>query len=117
VAQKCDRCGETVYRVKLLGNGQWVGEDCGCLRTKVVAETNNPFSELTLEHCHDEYGKPIRVTSLRQLQAAENRYGFASVVANMDDANVNTPPQQKRMEVADMYQWKFNRRMADEHHR
>ena len=113
---KCDQCGNTVYRIKFRGD-QWIGEDCGCLREKVLQSCFNPFSDLTLDHVFGDDGKPIRVTSLRQLNAAEHRYGFASVVANMDAANVNTPPQQKRMEVADMYQWKFNRRMADEHHR
>ena len=70
-----------------------------------------------MDHVHDEYGKPIRVTSLRQLQAAESRYNFASVVGNMDDANVNTPPQQRKIQVADLYPFKFNRRLADEQRR
>ena len=116
MAQVCELCGNTVYRVRRSGD-KWIGEDCGCLREKVLQSTFNPFGDLRLEHIYDEAGKPIRVTSLRQLQAAESRYNFASVVGNMDAANVDTPPQQRHMEVADMYKFKFNRRMADEHRR
>jgi hypothetical protein len=55
----------------------------------------NPLGSLTLTHVHDELGQPVRVTSLRQLRAAEQRYHFRSVVANQDAANFDTPPEHK----------------------
>lgn len=116
MANVCDKCGKTVYRIKFRGD-QWIGEDCGCIREIALRTCFNPFSDLTLDHISTEDGAKLRVTSLRQLQAAESRYNFASVVANMDAANVDTPPQQKRMEVADLYKWKFDRRQADAHKR
>lgn len=68
----------------------------GCLnpRHAELAGTN-PLGSLVLDHVHDEAGQPVRVTSLRQLRAAEQRYHFRSVVANQDASNFDTPPEHK----------------------
>lgn len=50
---------------------------------------------MELEHAHDEFGQPVRVSSLRQLQAAERRYGFKSLVANEREADFDKPPQHR----------------------
>jgi hypothetical protein len=87
-----------------------VGIDCGCLREQVEKSAGlNLFSDLTLEHVHDERGKPIRVTSIHQLREAEKRYQFSHHVANSMEKNFETPRQQRTYSVADLYQRKFAR--------
>ena len=111
MANNCDKCGQPCHRTRFTG-GQYIGIDCGCLREQRTQSAVNPFGELELDHVHDEYGKKVRVTSLRQLQEAEKRYNFASVVANFDDSHVNDAPQQKVFSVADVYRSKFVGRRA-----
>lgn len=60
-----------------------------------VAVCTNPYSDLTLTHCLDEQGQPVRVTSKRQLLEAEKRYNFRSLVAHTDSINFDKPPQDK----------------------
>lgn len=105
----CEVCNNPVHRSRFTG-GKFVGIDCGCLREKRMRTAFNPFADLTIEHISDEAGNKLRVTSLRQLQEAEKRYSFASVVANFDAANVDDPPQQKVFSVRDMYREKFAQR-------
>lgn len=54
---------------------------------------------MELEHAHDEMGNPVRVTSLRQLQDAERRYGFKSLVANEREADFDKPPQHRQKDL------------------
>src|SRR5271156_6138989 len=91
-ALTCDECGEIVFRVRFTG-GRFLGVDCRCVREAAVKTCINPYSDLTIQHVHDEHGKPIHVTSARQLGEAEQRYNFASVVRNMDAKNFDAPPQ------------------------
>ena len=106
MANVCDNCGESVFRSRFIG-GRYLGMDCGCLREQRIKSAITAFGELTLEHVHTEDGKPLRITSLRQLQEAEKRYNFASVVANFDAENAEQAPQQKVFSVRDMYREKF----------
>lgn len=64
-----------------------------CRSPRVRESVFNPFASMELEHAHDELGQPVRVSSLRQLQAAERRYGFKSLVANEREADFDKPPQ------------------------
>lgn len=93
----CDTCGKPVYRTKYFAScGKFIGVDCGCCSLeRAVLSVNGSFSDLTLEHIHDESGKPVHVTSLRQLREAEKRYHFSHRVANYDGENINIPEQQK----------------------
>jgi hypothetical protein len=61
----------------------------------------NPYADLTIEHVVTEDGKPLRVTSKRQLLEAEKKYHFRSLVAHTDEANFDKPPQQATGSVAD----------------
>jgi hypothetical protein len=111
VPNLCDNCGESVHRTRFTG-GKFIGIDCRCFREQQIKSAVNPFSDLTLEHIHDESGNKVRVTSLRQLQEAEKRFNFASAVANFDESHVNYAPQQKVFSVADMYKSKFHGRRS-----
>ncbi len=106
MANNCGKCGQPCYRTRFIG-GEFLGIDCGCLQERRAQSAVVAFGELTLDHIHDERGHKVRVTSLRQLQEAEKRYNFASVVANYDARNVDTPPQQKVFGVSDVYKTKF----------
>lgn len=109
MANICEGCGESVYRTILVGK-KWLGADCGCTRmARIMASTQSAFG-ITLQHVHNEFGQPIKVENIRQLSAAEKRYGFESVVLNSDAQNFDDPPQQKRVSVADLHNWKFSNR-------
>ena len=115
MANICGQCGESVYR-QLFDGKQWAGVDCGCYgKNRRQAQVDAPgletaFSDLTLEHIHGDDGRPLRVTSSRQLAQAEQRHKFISVVRNMDAQNFNDAPQQKVFRVEDVYKRKFERR-------
>jgi len=111
MAQVCSGCGESVFRTRFSG-GKWLGVDCGCSRDAIIVDSDNPFrnnGELVLEHVHDSDGKPLRVTSIRQLEAAQNRLHFNHIPTNMDRANWDRPKQQRAYTVGDHYQRKFAR--------
>jgi hypothetical protein len=54
---------------------------------------------LTLDHVTDEAGRPVEVTSLRQMQEAETRYRFKSLVANEREADFDKPPQTREKDL------------------
>lgn len=110
MAQTCDGCGDPVFRTRLIG-GKFLGIGCRCAREiRAALSVTNPFGDLTLDHVHDERGKPVRVTSLRQLGEAEKRHNFSSVVLASDARNVDTPLQQRAPSMSDLYgQRKFSR--------
>lgn len=110
MAQTCDACKEITYRVRFIG-GQWLGLDCRCVREAVAVDMDNPFrsdGELVLSHVHDEQGKPLRVTSRRQLEEAQSKLHFNHVPSNMDKANWDRPKQQKFYTVRDLVEKRFN---------
>lgn len=107
--QVCDGCGKPIYRSRLIRK-RWLGVDCGCVREEAIKSTINPYGDLTIQHIHGEDGKPIRVTSSRQLAEAEVRYNFSSVVRNMEQKNFDAPPQARRQGIGETYQRKFFRR-------
>ena len=113
--QTCDKCSISVYRKiyerdEATGKMVGLGVDCGCKRLArmKVAQTNS--FDLTLDHVADEWGHKLHVGSLRELSAAEKRYGFQSVVLNSDAQNFDDPPQQRPITVNDLYKRKFSRR-------
>ena len=86
---------------------KWLGFDCGCLAAdRVPRGTENVF-DITFQHVNDEFGNRLKVHSIRELEAAEKRLGFQSVVLNSDAQNFDDPPQQKSTSVADIHNWKF----------
>lgn len=94
----CDKCGKEVSRYSQWpieqpdGKYRFVTSCYVCEHPRHSAPScANPFGDLVLEHVHDEQGKPVRVTSLRQLREAEKRYGFRSLVANSDEKNFDKP--------------------------
>jgi hypothetical protein len=72
-----------------------------CRSPRMRESVANPFSALRLDHAHDELGNPVEVTSLRQLQIAERRYKFRSLVANEREADFNKPPQHRQKDLFD----------------
>jgi hypothetical protein len=105
---KCGNCGKDVARQRFLQESlKWVGVDCGCVRALAIANLANPWSDLTLQHIHDEQGKPIRVTSIHQLREAEKRYEFKHHLANSNSEHFNIPPTHKPQTVLDRYERKF----------
>ena len=110
MSQACGGCGESVFRTRFSG-GKWLGVDCGCSQVSLMVDTDNPFrnnGELVLEHVHED-GKPLRVASMRQLEAAQNRLHFNHIPTNMDRANWDRPKQQQAYTVGDLYRRKFAR--------
>ena len=105
----CTDCNQPTlnYRQRLLPSGRWkiTCNVCANPQHSNLAVAT-PLAELVLDHQHDELGRPLRVTSLRQLREAEQRLGFRSLVANEDARNFDRPPQSDR---GDMFQ-----RMSDE---
>lgn len=112
--QKCGECGADVYRTRFKQTAsKWVGVDCGCARGALqMVDMDNPFrndGELVLQHVHGDDGKPLRVTSMRQLAAAQKEHHFNHIPSNMDRANWDTPKQQVFQSVSDRYKRRFAR--------
>jgi hypothetical protein len=112
--QTCDRCSIPVYRKvyetdpetkKIVG----IGVDCGCRRIVAMQRSTKSVFDITLDHVKDSWGNKVHVSNLRELSAAEKTYGFQSVVLNSDAQNFDDPPQQRRIEVGDLYKRKFSR--------
>lgn len=109
MANLCEQCGEQCFRTRYV-KGKFIGLDCRCYTEKVqAASAVNPYGDLTLEHVHGDDGKPLRVTSSRQLAEAEKRHNFISVVRNMDQQNIDTPPVNRIRTVDDVYKRRFPR--------
>lgn len=75
---------------------------------------HNPFENLTLHHIHDEQGKPVKVNSRRELEAAEKRYGFVHALSHsLTMEQLDTPPQHEKwagdLVAASNYQWRWAR--------
>ncbi len=118
MANICSQCGVSVYRTIFnVAKKQWLGVECGCTRrARAMVSTVNPF-DLTLQHVYGADGKPLRVENLRQLSRAEGTYGFQSCVLSRDQQNFDDPPQQRRLEVADIHRFKFSNREQYERNR
>ncbi len=95
----CDTCKQEVSRYTQWPVEQPDGRYCfatscyACEHPQHSMQTGavRVFSDLTLDHVTGEDGRPVRVTSLRQLREAEKRYHFRSVVANSDEKNFDRP--------------------------
>lgn len=98
---QCEDCGVTTSRYVTKFHSGGSRTTCHTCEHPVKATCHNPFSDLTLEHVHDEQGRPLRVTSSRQLREAEKKYHFRSVVAHTDEANFDKPPQQQKGDLYD----------------
>jgi hypothetical protein len=70
-----------------------------CTRPRIRESCLNPYAGLTLTHAHDEFDQPVRVDSLRQMQEAEKRYHFRSLVANEREADFDKPPQHRQKDL------------------
>jgi putative FmdB family regulatory protein len=70
-------------------------------------DCSKPYNNLTLQHVRDEDGKPITVHSLKELRAAELKYGFVHAVTE-DDA-IDLPPQNETWagDIRHDYRWKW----------
>lgn len=96
----CSRCGcdSSSYSVRLTTMGaRRICRHCSSSRAR--QSVVNPFASLRMDHVHDEFGQPVEVTSLRQLQQAERRYKFRSLVANEREADFDKPPQHRQKDL------------------
>lgn len=103
MAAICDDCGQETQRYVMkfwAGRAHYSCRVCEHPRHSAIACVN-PYADLTLEHVLDEQGKPVRVTSRRQLEQAEKRYNFRSLVAHTNSDNFDKPPQQRKMDALD----------------
>jgi hypothetical protein len=118
MANVCESCSTSVYRTIFNpAKKQWLGVECGCTRrARAMVSTVNPF-DLTLQHVFGADGKPLRVENLRQLSRAEDTYGFQSCVLSRDAQNFDDPPQQPKVDVAALHNWKFSSREQYERNR
>lgn len=101
----CADCGTETseYVTKLvMSTGQFRSTCKICEHPVHSSECVNVFADLTLDHVHDEQGRPLRVTSVRQLREAEKKYHFRSLVAHENEANFDKPPQQQTGTVFDV---------------
>jgi hypothetical protein len=105
----CQQCEKVVYRLRfMVEQKKWLGVDCGCVAADRVPRTTlNPF-KIRFDHVADEFGNHLEVESIRQLEAAEKRLGFQSVVLNSDAQNFDDPPQQREVTVSDLVKRKFS---------
>lgn len=108
MAQTCDICGTVVYRrIYDTAEKKDVGVDCGCRRHEIIQRsTVNPF-DIRFDHVADEFGNHLEVHSIRELERAEKRLGFQSVVLNSDAQNFDDPPTQQKIDMASVHNWKF----------
>ena len=75
---------------------------------------HNPYENLTLHHIRDEKGKPIKVNSRKELEAAEVKYGFVHALSHaLTTEQIDNPPQHESwagdIARASNYQWKWCR--------
>jgi hypothetical protein len=75
-------------------------------RSALPSSTTNPF-DITFDHVH-EFGQKLHVSNLRELERAESRLGFQSVVLNSDAQNFDDPPQQAVMDMARVHNWRYS---------
>lgn len=103
VGVRCGKCGHdtTSYTMKFRANS--VQYECHVCEHPPISDARcaNPFSEIVLDHVTGEDGRPLRVTSSRQLREAEKKYNFRSLVAHTDEANFDKPPQRNQESIAD----------------
>lgn len=94
--EQCHTCGQTSTQYTTKFRGDKVLYYCKPCEHPVHSDLNlgkSLFGDLTLDHVMDEFGKPVRVTSRRQLLEAEKRYKFRSLIGHSDEANFDKPPQ------------------------
>ena len=110
MSHRCDGCGTVVYRrIFSREQNKDLGVECGCTsRPRVLADSTTSAFDYTLNHVHDEFGKPLRVHSIKELSAAEKRLGFQSVVLNKDAQNFDDAPQQPRVDMARVHNWRYS---------
>lgn len=111
MSEICESCGEDTPRYVMKfysGRAHYTCHVCEHPRHSRVGQVN-PFANMILEHVTGEDGKPVRVTSRRQLEAAEKKYHFRSLVAHSWEENFDKPPQLAQEHPAD----RIARQMAE----
>jgi hypothetical protein len=70
-----------------------------CRSPRVRESVFNPYADLTMEHVHGDDGRPLHVSSLRELRDAEKRHAFKSLVANENESDFQKPPQHREKDL------------------
>jgi hypothetical protein len=76
-------------------------------RSALPSSVINPF-DIEFQHVNDEFGKKLHVSSIGELERAQKRLGFQSVVLNSDAQNFDDPPQQERVDMARVHNWRHS---------
>lgn len=110
MAHRCGKCGTVVYRrVYSLEQKVDIGVECGCIaRGRQLPDSAKSAFSIEFDHVHDAFGNKVKVENIKQLEQAQKTYGFQSVVLNADAQNFDDPPQQRRLEVADIHRWRHS---------
>lgn len=114
----CDSCGEETARYVVRFYDGRLHQECRVCthpRHSGYSSCVNPYADLRLDHVLDEENKPVRVTSRRQLEQAEKRYNFRSLVAHTMSENFDKPPQQRKMNAIDEVTMAGRAGKKDEH--
>jgi hypothetical protein len=117
MSQVCENCNEVAYKLrfmptlkKSLGYGPGTchcAEKHLCQTSAIPRETGSKF-KIRFDHVNDEFGRNLEVNNIRELERAESRLGFQSVVLNKDAQNFDDAPQQPVMDMARVHNWKFS---------
>ena len=101
----CDDCGHETSRYITKFFGSKVKTTCHVCEhpCHAIAQCKNPYENLTIDHVIDDHtGKPLRVTSARQLREAEKRLHFRSLIGHTAEADFDKPPQGESRSIAEI---------------
>jgi hypothetical protein len=95
---------------KSLGYG---AGSCRCaekhlFQTDAIPRSTKSNYDITFDHVADFAGNKLHVENIRQLERAEQTYGFQSVVLNKDAQNFDDAPQQPVVDMARVHNWKWS---------
>jgi hypothetical protein len=71
----------------------------------------NAFENFTVQNVRDEKGRKVKVNSLKELRAAEQKYNFSLDIASADRGTAEEAPQNKEWagDVTHGYDWHWAR--------
>jgi hypothetical protein len=103
MAVTCDKCGAEATSYTMRFRAGRIQHECHVCEHPPISDARcaNPYSEMVIDHVTGDDGKPLRITSSRQLREAEKKYHFRSLVGHTDEANFDRPPQRKQESIAE----------------
>lgn len=102
--EQCNKCGHQTTSYTMRFRAGSIQYECHVCEHPPISDARvaNPYGDMVIDHVLDEEtGKPLRVTSSRQLREAEKRYHFRSLVAHTNEADFDKPPQTNQASIAE----------------